>query len=107
MIKYQSEAEEAIRNVTYDVYIHDGDFRLVDSKLGKVSAIRLPYVSDTVKLNRAHLNHLIESLADWTESECQQARQKVTEGTELDFDLDENAPRRLENYFIFPLFIFP
>ena len=94
LLKYQSEAEEVVKNVTYDLYAKDGEIRLIDSTMGAVSKIRFPYVCDSVKLNRFRLNHLIETLADWTDDECLQARQELAEGTEIDLALKDDSPKR-------------
>ena len=93
-MKYQAEAEEAVRGASYDVYSQDGGFRLVDSSIGEVSKVRFPYVNDAVKLNRLRLDHLIASLSDWTEEECLQAQQDLTKGTEFDLAIKEGTPKR-------------
>ena len=94
LLKYQSEAEEIVLGTSYDIYDQDGEYRLVDSSIGEVSKIRLPYVQDTVKLNRLRLNHLIESLSDWTENECLQAQRDLTAGTDFDLAIKEGTPKR-------------
>ena len=96
-MKYQSEAEEIVLGTSYDVYQHKGNFRLIDSSIGEVSKVRLPYVQDTVKLNRLRLNHLIDTLSDWTEDECLQAQREVSEGTEFDLDIKEGTSKRYLN----------
>ena len=67
---------------------------MVDSAIGEISKIRLPYVQDTVKLNRLRLNHLIESLSDWTDNDCLQAQRTLVEGTEVDLAIKEGTPKR-------------
>ena len=47
-----------------------------------------------MKLNRLRLNHLIQSLSDWTEDECLQAQREVTDGTEFDLAIKEGTPKR-------------
>ena len=99
LLKYQSEAEEIVLGTSYDIYNRNGEFRLIDSSIGEVSKVRLPYVQDTVKLNRLRLNHLITSLSDWTEEECLQAQQDISDGTEFDLAIKEGTPKRYEFYF--------
>ena len=94
LLKYQSEAEEIVLGTSYDIYDLDGEYRLVDSTIGEISKVRLPYVQDTVKLNRLRLNHLIESLSDWSDNDCLQAQRSLTEGTEFDLDIKEGTPKR-------------
>ena len=81
-------------NTSYDIYRSGGNFRLVDSSIGEVSKVRLPYVHDTVKLNRLRLTHLIETLSDWSEDECLQAQREVGAGTEFDLAIEEGTPKR-------------
>ena len=105
LLKYQSEAEEIIRDTAYEIKnSRNGEFRLVDSSLGRVSAVRFPYVEDTVKLNRAHLNHLLTTLSDWTESDCLQAQEDIRSGSEFDLNLDENSPKRYELYTFYSIY---
>ena len=66
----------------------------MDASLGKVSAVRFPYVEDAVKLNRARLNHLLTTLSDWTDSECLQAQESIRGGSEFDLAFEENNPKR-------------
>ena len=93
-MKYQSEAEESVRGISYDVYNQNGEFRLIDSTLGTISKVRLPYIQDAVKLNRLRLNHLIESLSDWSTEECLEAQQQIVEGTDFDLGIKEGSPKR-------------
>lgn len=93
-MKYQSEAEEVVLGTSYDIYNQDGEFRLIDSSIGEVNKVRFPYVQDTVKLNRLRLNHLIQSLSDWTDDECLQAQREVTDGTDFDLAIKEGTPKR-------------
>ena len=94
LLKYQSEAEEVVLGTSYDIYNNGGKYRLVDSSIGEVSEVRLPYVQDTIKLNRLRLTHLIETLSDWTEDECLQAQREVTAGTDFDLAIKDGTPKR-------------
>ena len=94
-MKYQTEAEEVIRDTAYEIqHSRTGEFRLVDSSLGKISAVRFPYVEDTIKLNRARLNHLLSTLSDWSDSECLQAQEDIRRGSDFDLAFEENSPKR-------------
>ena len=101
LLKYQSEAEEVILGTSYDIYNQNGEFRLIDSSIGEVSKIRLPYVQDRVKFNRLRLNHLIESLSDWTTEECLEAQQQLSEGTNFDLAIKEGTPKRYVELHLF------
>ena len=89
-----------VKSATYDIYARDGELRLIDSTIGQISRIRFPYICDSVKLNRFRLNHLIESLADWSDADRLQAHQTITEGTEVDMAIKDNAPKRYCFIFI-------
>ena len=95
LLKYQSESEETIRSTAYEIkHSRTGEFRLVDASLGKISAVRFPYIEDAIKLNRAHLDHLLTKLSDWTDSECLQAQESIRGGSEFDLAFEENSPKR-------------
>ena len=95
LIRKQSESESVIRDVSYDIVHGEGRFELVDSSIGDINSVRFPYVSDTVKLNRKRLDHMLVHYSDWTDQECLQAQSEIVSNTEFNlFSTKNKGPKR-------------